>query len=111
MKQYPFLSHVSSFAGRAVVFFFVMSLLLLFFFMLGIYEDFLNSTQLLLLSLLRVSLDLELVCGAWLAAFLVYRNIHERRPLVVRWVLLLLGSSLCLFLLVGLRFVQQWLQS
>ncbi|HEY9593417.1 MAG TPA: hypothetical protein VHE79_03010 [Spirochaetia bacterium] len=93
------------------MFFFVMSLLLLFFFMLGNYQDFLNPTQLLLLALLRVSLGLELVCGAWLAGFLVYRNIHERRPLIVRWILLVLGSSLCLLLLVGLRFVQQWLQS
>ena len=111
MKQYPFLSHVSSFAGRAVVFFFIMSLLLLFFFMLGNYQDFLTTTQLLLLWLLRVSLGLELVSGAWLAGFLIYRNIHEHRPLVVRWILLVLGSALCLSLLVALRFVQQWLQS
>jgi hypothetical protein len=111
MKQYPFLSQVSSFTGRAVVFFFTVSLILLFFFMLGNYQDFLTSTQLLLLSLLHVSLGLELVCAAWLAAFLVYRTIHERRPFVVRWVLLVLGFLVSGFLLVGLRFVQQWLQS
>jgi hypothetical protein len=111
MKQYPFLSHVSSFTGRAVVFFFMVSVLLFFFYMLGNYQDFLTSTQLLLLSLLRVSLGLEIASGAWLAGFLVYRNVHERRPFVVRWILLVVSLLFSVSLLVALRFVQQWLQT
>jgi hypothetical protein len=111
MKAYPFLSRVSSFVGRAVVFFFMLSVLLFFFYLLGNYQDFLDSTQLFLLSLLRVTLGLELASGVWLAVFLVYRNVRERRPFLVRWILLILSLACCSGLLVTLRFVQQWLQS
>ncbi len=111
MKEYPFLRRVSSFAGRAVVFFFVLSLLLCFFYALGNYQDFLDSTQLFLLRLLRVSLELEIFCGMWLAVFMVYRNVVERRPLVTRWILLVLSIVGCTALLFALRFMQSWLQS
>jgi hypothetical protein len=111
MKEYPFLLRASSFAGRAVVFFFVLSALLCFFYALGNYQDFLDSTQLFLLRLLRVSLELELFCGAWLAGFLVYRNVREHRAFVARWILLVLSFACCTVLLVALRFMQQWLQS
>jgi hypothetical protein len=111
MKGYPFLPRLSSFAGRAVVFFFVLSLLLCFFYVLGTYQDFLDSTQLALLALLRVSLGCEIACGIWLAVFLAYRGVYERRVFAVRWVLLLLSLIFCAGLLLVLRFVQQWLQS
>ena len=111
MKEYPILSRASSFAGRAVVFFFVLSALLCFFYALGNYQDFLDSTQLFLLRLLRVSLSVEIFCGVWLAAFLVYRNVSERRPFVTRWILLVLSLAGCSALLMALRFMQQWLQS
>ena len=65
----------------------------------------------LLLSLLRISLSLELVTGAWLAALLVYRTFNEHRLRVVRWVLLILSMVVCGVLLVALRMVQQWLRS
>jgi hypothetical protein len=111
MKEYPFLTHASSFTGRAVVFFFLLSVLLLFFYLAGNYQDFLDSTQVLLLWLLRVSLSLQLLTGVWLACFLVYRTVHERRVFVVRWILLLLSFAGSGALLVSLRFVQQWLQA
>jgi hypothetical protein len=111
MRHYRFLRHLSSFLGRAVVFFFLASALLFSFYVEGNYQDFLGSTQLFLLMLLRVTLGLELASGVWYAGFLVYRNATERRPLLVRWVLLLLSMAACGTLLVALRFVQQWLQS
>jgi hypothetical protein len=111
MKGYPFLPRLSSFAGRAVVFFFVLSILLCFFYVLGTWQDFLDSTQLTLLSLLRVSLGCEIACGIWLAVFLAYRGIFEKRFFVARWVLLLGALALSAALLLALRFVQQWLQS
>ncbi len=110
MKGYRFLSRVSSFTGRAVVFFFLLSVLFFFFYMLGNYQDFLDSTQMLLLFLLRISLSLELVTGVWLGGLLVYRNAREHRPLVVRWILLILSLIICGVLLTALRFVQQWLR-
>jgi hypothetical protein len=111
MKGYPFLSRVSSFAGRAVVFFFIVSVLCLFFYILGNDQDFLDSTQLLLLSCLRVSLSLELVTSIWLAGFLVWRSVREHRTFIVRWILLVLSFSTASVLLAALRLVQQWLKS
>jgi hypothetical protein len=111
MKAYLFLSRLSSFTGRAVAFFFVVSILLLFFYLVGNYQDFLDSTQIFLLSLLHVSLGLQLACGVWLAGFLVYRNRHEHRRFLLRWILLILSFVFCAGLLVALSYVQQWLQS
>jgi len=111
MKGYSFLSRMSSFTGRAVVFFFIMSLVSLFLYILGNYQDFLDSTQLFLLACLRVCLSLEMITGIWLAGFLVYRNIHEHRPFIVRWILLALSFSASAVLLAALRLVQQWLHS
>lgn len=111
MKGYPFLTYVSSFAGRAVVFFFIVALLSLFLYILGNYQDFLDSTQLFLLGCLRVSLSLQLVCSVWLAGFLVYRAVQERRAFIVRWVLLAVSFGASAVLLVALRLVQQWLRA
>lgn len=94
-----------------MVLFFVLSLLLCFFYVLGTFQDFLDSTQLALLSALRVSLGCEIACGIWLAMFLAYRVVYEKRIFVVRWVLLLLALVTCSGLLLVLRFVQSWLQS
>ncbi len=102
---------MSSFTGRAVAFFFIMSIVLLFFYLIGNYQDFLDSTQIFLLSLLHVSLGLQLACGVWLAGFLVYRNVHEHRRLLLRWILLILSFACSAGLLIALRYVQQWLQS
>ena len=111
MKGYPFLRQVSSFVGRAVVFLFCVSAMLFFFYAVGNTQEFLDSTQLLLLGLLRVTLWLEIAAGLWYAGFLVYRNVKERRPLVVRWLLLLASLVVSCAFLATLQFVRQWLQS
>ena len=93
------------------MFFFFLSLLLFFFYILGNYQDFLDSTQLFLLSLLRLSLSLELASGAYLAFFLVRQGIHERRAFLLRWVLLGFSMTGCVALLLALQFVRAWLHS
>jgi hypothetical protein len=110
MRSHRFITHASSYTGRAVVFFFLVSAIAVFLYVLGNSQDFLDSTQLLLLAVLRVCLSLELVSGAWLAGFLALRA-AQRRPFAVRGILLLLSMAACAALLVSLRFVQQWLQS
>ncbi len=97
--------------GRAVVFLFSVSALLFFFYVLGNSQQFLDSTQLFLLALLRVTLWLEIALGVWFAGFLVYRNLSERRPFVLRWLLLIISLAVCSALLATLQFVRQWLQS
>ena len=111
MQGYLFLRQLSSFMGRAVVFLFSLAVLLFFFYALGNAQDFLDSTQLFLLSSLRLALWLEIAGGAWYALSLVYRTVAERRLPIVRIVLLLLSLAVSAAMLVVLQFVRQWLQS
>jgi hypothetical protein len=110
MKDYPILSRLSSFTGRAVAFFFASSVLVTFFFLVGNDQEFLESTQSLLLRLLSASLALQLVFGAAACVFLARRTLVERRPFVLRWVLLVLSLALSLVLLLGLHWLRSWLR-
>ncbi len=109
MKSYPFLTHLSSFAGRAVWFFALASIFLFFFFLLGNYQDFLDTTQTFLLNLLRLSLLLQIVCSALYVPLLIYRCLSERKWYVPRWVILVFGAVFGIVLLVLLSYVQLWL--
>ncbi len=111
MKEYPFLTRLSSFTGRAVVFFFLLSVILFFFYLLGNYQDFLDSTQYFLLAMLRLSLALEVASGAYLAVFLVRSCVNNRRPYVVRWILLVLSMSASGGLLLALQYIRAWLRA
>ncbi|HTP57270.1 MAG TPA: hypothetical protein VMM82_00040, partial [Spirochaetia bacterium] len=102
---------LSSFTGRAAVFFFLLSLLLFFFFILGNYQDFLDSTQLFLLSVLRLALALELASAAYFGIFLVRRSFSEHRTFVLRWILLLMAMTGSAGLLLALQYVRAWLHS
>jgi hypothetical protein len=110
MKDYSILSRLSSYTGRAAVFFFASSVLVTFFFLVGNGQEFLESTQSLLLRLLSASLALELACGAAFGVFLARRTFLERRAFVVRWVLLVLSLAVSMVLLVGLHWLRSWLR-
>ncbi len=94
-----------------MVFFFLLSVLLFFFYLLGNYQDFLDSTQLFLLSLLRLTLGLELASGVYLAVFLVRNCINARRPFLLRWILLVLSMAASGSLLVVLQYIRAWLHA
>jgi hypothetical protein len=111
MKEYPILLRLSSFAGRAVVFFFAASALLLFFFIVGNTQEFLDSTQRLLLSALAGSLALEVVAGIMLAVLLAQRSAVEHRAFIGRWVMLALSVVGCLALLLVLQWLRSWLRA
>jgi hypothetical protein len=110
VESYPFVQRLSSFAGRAVVFFFLCSLILLSLYLLGNSQDFMDETQLLLLGALRTCLVLEVLCGIYLAVFLIIRAVRERRAFVLRFILLVLSVAVCSALLVAIRFLQSWLR-
>jgi cytochrome bd-type quinol oxidase subunit 2 len=111
MKEYPILLRLSSFTGRAVVFFFAAAALLGFFFIVGNAQEFLDSTQRLLLSGLAGALALEVVCGLFLAVMLAQRSAAEHRPFVGRWVVLSLSIVVCLALLLALQWLRSWLRA
>jgi hypothetical protein len=111
MKEYPILSRLSSFTGRAVVFLTAASALLLFLFIVGNYQEFLDSTQALLLSGLTGSLSLQVVCGIFLAVMLIRRSAVEGRPFVARGILLGLSVLACFALLLVLHWLRSWLRA
>lgn len=111
MKEYPILRRLSSFTGRTVVFFFAASALLAFFFIVGNTQEFLDSTQGLLLSALAGSLALEVVSGLFLAGILVQRAALEKKAFVGRWIALALAVAGSLALLLLLQWLRSWLRA
>lgn len=110
MRVYPFVRHVSSFAGRLLAFAFLLSLLLAFLWLAGNAQGFLDATQATLLSFLRWTLLIELAAGVWTEGILVARTVLERRLFPVRSLLAAAALVAGAFLLASLGFLQAWLR-
>jgi hypothetical protein len=95
-------------AGRAAVFFFVLSLLVLALYLLGNFQDFLDSSQLLLLSILRISLLAEILTA--LAYFLMIFLLGRWRRYPGRLVLCFLAAVFSTALLLAVSFLSAWFQ-
>jgi len=94
--------------ARGVVFFFVLSLLLFCLYLLGNFQEFLDTTQIFLLDLLRLSLLAEVFLGV-LYIFLVF-FLRRQRRYVVKLVLCFLSVLFCWVLLLGISFLSAWFQ-
>lgn len=110
VRVYPFVRHVSSFAGRLLAFAFLLSLLLAFLWLAGNAQGFLDATQATLLSFLRWTLLIELAAGVWTEGILVARTVLERRLFPVRSLLAAAALVAGAFLLASLGFLQAWLR-
>ncbi len=110
MKVYPFLRHVSSFAGRLLVFAFLLALLLVFLWLAGNAQGFLDTTQAALLAGLRWALLVELAAGAWTIGIIIARTVLEHRLFPVRFLLAAASLVAGACLLASLGFLQAWLR-
>lgn len=110
VRVYPFLRGVSSFAGRLLAFAFLVSLLLAFLWLAGSLQEFLDTTQSVILAALRQALLVALAAGAWTLGTLVARCIAERRVLAVRLLLALFSMAAAAALLASLGLLQAWLR-
>jgi hypothetical protein len=74
----PVLFALYEIVSRAVIFFFILSVLSFLLYLLGNFQEFLDSTQLYLLGLLRVSLLSQLFAGLLYIVFVFLLGRHLR---------------------------------
>jgi hypothetical protein len=108
MRRVFFFDSLFWLIGRAVVFFFVLAALLFALYLLGNFQEFLDSTQALLLRLLRPALLAEVLLALLYVVLLLVRA--RRRLLVGRLVLSFLSAVLCAGLLLATGFLSAWFQ-
>jgi hypothetical protein len=95
-------------AGRGAVFFVILSLLVFALYLLGNFQEFLDSSQLLLLSLLRISLLSEILTS--LAYFVMVFLLGRQRRYPARLLFCLLSAVFSGALLLAVDFLSAWFQ-
>lgn len=94
--------------ARGVVFFFIFSLILFLLYLLGNFQDFLDSTQIFLITLLKISLLTEVFVG-FLYLLLLFLLRRQRRYLG-KLILCSLSIVSSFFLLLAFSFLSAWFQ-
>jgi hypothetical protein len=94
--------------GRGAVFFFVFSLLVFALYLLGNFQEFLDSSQLILLGLLRIGLLSQLLTA--LAYFVMLFLLGRQRRYPGRLVLCVLSAAFSAALLLAVGFLSAWLR-
>ncbi len=105
--EWAFVLHtLSRVLGRATVFFFLLSLLLLGLYLLGNFQEFLDSTQVFLLEMLKVTLTAEIFLGL---CVMVVLFVVRQSLAVLRLALTFLSVVFSYLLLLFLQFLTSWL--
>jgi hypothetical protein len=94
--------------ARTVVFFFIFSLLLFLLYLLGNFQDFLDSTQIFLIQLLKVSLLAEVFVG--LLYLLMVFLMRRQRRFLGKVILCSLSVVTSFVLLLAFSFLTAWFQ-
>jgi hypothetical protein len=94
--------------SRAVLFLFIFSLLLFALYLLGNFQQFLDSSQIMLLQILKICLLAEFFWGALYVALVFL--LRRQRRLALKVVLCLLSMLFCGALLLLLSFLSAWLK-
>jgi hypothetical protein len=94
--------------GRGAVFFFILSLLVFALYLLGNFQEFLDSSQLLLLAILRISLLSEMLSS--LDYFVMVFLLGRQRRYPARLVLCVLSFGFSASLLAAVGFLSAWFQ-
>ena len=94
--------------SRTVVFFFIFSLLLFLLYLLGNFQDFLDSSQIFLIHLLKVSLLAEVFTG--LLYLTMVFLLRRQRRLLGKVILCSLSVASSFVLLLAFSFLTAWFQ-
>jgi len=94
--------------SKATVFFFVFAAIVLALYFLGNFQEFLDTTQIFLLSLLEVCLLAEVGTGAFHIVLLFL--VQETRHRLLRLVLSFAGVIISYVLLLAFKFLSAWFQ-
>lgn len=102
------LSSLHWLVARTVVFFFIFSLLLFLLYILGNFQEFLDSTQIFLIQLLKVSLLAEVFTG--LLYLLIIFLLRRQRRFLGKVILCSLSIVASFVLLMAFSFLTAWIQ-
>jgi hypothetical protein len=94
--------------ARTVVFFFIFSLLLFLLYLLGNFQEFLDSTQIFLIQLLKISLLAEVFVG--LLYLLMVFLLRRQRRYLGKVILCSLSVVASFVLLLAFSFLTAWFQ-
>ena len=94
--------------ARTVVFFFIFSLLLFLLYLLGNFQEFLDSTQIFLIQLLKISLLAEVFAG--LLYLVMVFMLRRQRRFLGKVILCSLSVLASFMLLLAFSFLTAWLQ-
>jgi len=94
--------------ARGVVFFFIFSLLLFLLYLLGNFQEFLDSTQIFLIKLLKISLLTEVFLGV-LYIVLVF-VLRRQRRYYLKLIFCSLSVVISYLLLLAFSFLSAWFQ-
>jgi hypothetical protein len=94
--------------SRAATFSFVMAMLMFALYLLGSFQEFLDSSQVLLLALLRITLLAEILLSALYILVALLLGRPQRR--LGRLLLSFLSAGFCTSLLLVLGFLTAWFQ-
>ena len=96
--------------GRIILFLFVFNLLILFLYFLGNFQDFLDSTQVILLFLFERGCFVFIVGSAYYAVLLLSLGIGNRSFRSVRFIFTILGIIMLGVLLLLVKFLGAWFE-
>lgn len=97
-----------SLLGRLILFFVLFSLLILFLYIIGNYQEFLDSSQFLLLKILEVVSLFGGICATYYIFFLFFIVLVEKKLLILRFILTIISIVLCIILFSGIKFLSSW---
>lgn len=96
---------LASATGKLSVFFFLSSLLLFGMYLLGNFQEFLDSTQTMLLTAVRIVSFLSGISGLYYAVSLVISMVYRKKTRFLRLALSVLGSLVSFALAAGSSFL------
>ena len=94
---------------RTVLFSFIMSSAVLVLYILGNYQEFLDTTQTLLLKILTVSVSFEVLVSIYYLGFLIFYAVQRRRRYIFRILFGFLSLVFCAVVLMLTKLITSWL--
>jgi len=108
MKKQFKIQRLHSLIGRFALFTFCVSLLLFELYLLGNYQKFLDSTQILILELCNIFVIINILVSNYYLILIIITAIRNNRFYIIRFILCFISLLFSLLLLFGLKFLKAW---
>jgi len=94
--------------GRLTFFFVIFSLFILSLYIIGNYQEFLDSSQFLLLKMLEIISLFAGISSMYYIFFLLFIALIEKKIMLLRFILTSLSIILSIVLFSGIKFLSSW---